>query len=139
VSGNQEQIASLRTQIAFLVREQARLTESQRFQLATMLVERINAQPTDAPGLAPLAERIEGLGAGERHGLVARLILTDRSLSEQGPGQASYREPVLRAAKGLAGTPASRAKTAADERLAELRTGTDEEKALVERIEEVSS
>ena len=41
VSGNQEQIVSLQTQIAFLVREQARLTESQRFQLATMLVERI--------------------------------------------------------------------------------------------------
>jgi hypothetical protein len=136
VIGNQEQLASLQNQIDFVVREQARLTDSQRFQLATALVERMSDHPPDASTLAPLVSRIADLDPDERHGLVTRLILVERSCAEQGAAYSSYREPVLRAARQLAGTHASRAKSAVDERLIELEKGSEEDKALIESLTE---
>ena len=55
-------------------------------------------------------------------------------MAEQGPSYEGLREPVLLAAKGLAGPRASKAKTAVDERLTELSKGTDSEKSLFERL-----
>jgi hypothetical protein len=136
VSGNQGQLSSNLPQIEFLVNEQSLLSESQRFQLGTMLVERTRDYPHESGELAPLSGRLEQLSADERHALVTNLILAERAFAEQQAGYGPYREPVLRAAGHLAGTRASRAKKAVDERLAELSKGSDDDKSLVQRLTE---